>query len=199
MILLTAIGWAWSCTWKKARRSPVTGSRMHRLRYQQKHDRGTELQLISRGLTHRHISLLQQLKSCFWQTTEATRQGISRSWHSELSTWGIKTPVVLADGVFFVNPFLDRPSKPSKGPTHLLGFILLNTNCGDWNGLLHRVEHPSHCSTHSTGHCKATGFQPTSPRPSKDQLWAFSAQETNGRGPPYCHKQIMESLSFARV
>lgn len=35
---------------------------------------GTEQQLISRGLAYRHISLMQQLKRCFCQTTEATRE-----------------------------------------------------------------------------------------------------------------------------
>lgn len=116
MFVLTARGWACSCTWK-TQEAQLLEAGHHWLWYQQITESrcGIKHQRISRGLAHRHICLLQQLKSCFCQTTEATRQCCLRSWHLKPFTWGRKTSVVL-DDVFFCSPFpwCYRPSTSSE-------------------------------------------------------------------------------------
>jgi len=80
---------------EKTRRSLVTGSRklLALIPAEDQTDtrRWAEQQLISGGLAHRHISLLQHLKSCFCQTTEVTRQCWLGSWHLQLFNLGKKS------------------------------------------------------------------------------------------------------------
>lgn len=138
MFLLTAKGWACSCTWKKQEVWSLEAG-CHCLWYQQRikqiTQRGTKQQLISRGLAHSYISVLQHLKKLLLSDHRDNQTELSGLLVSQAFCLGKKKPAWSWLIGFSVNHFLDLPLRPSKGQS-TLRFPVLSTDRRVWTSLL---------------------------------------------------------------